>query len=115
MEVGGWEHACCGQAIERNELVDFECFRLEEPDGRVRLIESHHGGLDVSTTERVRGRVTEIQVLQDEDALSIMRVPSGDEMHAAEEADAHPLEEPWTGDPIPSKSWEFRVTVQTSR
>src|SRR3712207_7720612 len=30
VEVGGWEHACCGAAIERNQLVDFQCFRSEE-------------------------------------------------------------------------------------
>lgn len=115
MEVGGWEHACCGRAVERNELVDFECFPHEEPDDRVRLIESHHGGLDVPTSERIRGRVTEIQVLQDEDALSILRVPRADEMHTAEEADLHPREDPWTREPIPPRSWEFLVTVQTSR
>ncbi|WP_091372769.1 DUF6578 domain-containing protein [Geodermatophilus sp. DSM 45219] len=115
VEVGGWEHACCGQAIERNQLVDFHCFRREEPDGGVRLIESHHGGLDVSTDERVQGRVTEIQVVQDRDAPSVLRVPSGQELHASEEADEDLLEDPWTGDAIPSRSGDFLVTVQTSR
>jgi hypothetical protein len=115
VEVGGWEHACCGEAIERNQLVDFQCFRREGPKGGVRLIESHHGGLDVPTDERVRGRVTEIQVVQDGDAPSILRVASGQELQAAEEADEGLLEDPWTGEAIPSGSWEFLVTVQTSR
>ena len=115
VEVGGWEHACCGEAIERNQLVDFQCFRREGPDGEVRLVESHHGGLDVPTDVRVRGRVTEIQVIRDADAPSILRVPSGQELHASEEADGDPLEDPWTGDAIPSWSWEFLVTVRTSR
>ena len=115
VEVGGWEHACCGEAIERNQLVDFQCFRHEGPGGGVRLIESHHGGLDVPTDERVRGRVTGIQVVQDGDAPSILRVPSGQELRAAEEADEGLLEDPWTGEAIPSGSWEFLVTVQTSR
>jgi hypothetical protein len=116
VEVGGWEHACCGQAIERNQLVDFQCFRHEGPDGRVRMLESHHGGLNVLTDERVRGRVTEIQVVQDGGEQSILRIPSADELHAAEEADTSPLEGSWTGDPLPlGSNWEFLVTVQTSR
>ncbi len=92
-----------------------QCFRREGPEGGVRLIESHHGGLDVPTDERVRGRVTEIQVLQNGDAPSVLRVPSADELHASENADEEPLQDPWTGDAIRSESWEFLITVQTSR
>ncbi len=114
MEVGGWEHACCGAAIERNQLVDFQCFRLEGPEGGLRLMESHHGGLDVPPGERVRGRVTEIQVVQEDgDAPSILRLPSGQELRAAEEADESLLEDPWTGEVIPLGDW-FLITVQTS-
>jgi hypothetical protein len=62
VEVGGWEHECCGDATERNQLVDLYCIRYEGPDGPVRLTEGHDGRLDVPADERVRGRVTDIQV-----------------------------------------------------
>ena len=54
-------------------------------------------------------------MVQDGDAASILRVPSGQELQAAEEVDEDLLEDPWTGEAIPSGSWEFLVTVQTSR
>jgi hypothetical protein len=115
VEVGGWEHACCGEAVERNQLVDFQCFRREGPDGGVRLSESHHGGLDVPTDERIQGRVTDIRVVRDGDTPPILRVPSGQELRAAEEALDDLLQDPWSGEPVPSGSWDFLVTVQTSQ
>lgn len=42
VEAGGWEHACCGPAIERNQLVDLSCLRVLPPDGEVNLSETHH-------------------------------------------------------------------------
>ncbi|WP_311712152.1 DUF6578 domain-containing protein [Geodermatophilus sabuli] len=65
VEVGDWEHECCGEAIERNQLVDFQCIRSTGPDGRRRFVETHHGGLDVQADARVQGRVTWIEVVQD--------------------------------------------------
>ena len=115
VEVGGWEHECCGQAIERNQLVDFRCIRYEAPDGQMQLAESHHGGLDVSADERIRGRVIEIQVVHDGGATqAIFRLPSGQALRGFDDDDDGHLEAPWTGDVITSASSEFRVTVRTS-
>jgi hypothetical protein len=115
VEVGGWEHECCGDAIERDQLVDLRCIRSEDPDGRARLVESHHGGLDVAADERVRGRVTEIHVVQDSGALlPVLRVPSGAALRGFDEVDDGHLEDPWTGEVLASTSSEFLVTVQTS-
>lgn len=115
VEVGGWEHECCGEAIERNQLVDFQCIRYRGRDGLMRLSETHHGGPDVSADEHVRGRVTEIQVVQDSGiALPILRVPSGRALRGFGEDDDGQLEDPWTGDVIASASGEFLVTVRTS-
>ena len=100
--------------LHRSEFSQLD-LDMEQGNGGVRLIQSHHGGLDVPTDERVRGRVTEIQVVHGGDAPSILRVPSGQELWVAEEADKGLPEEPWTGEAIPSSSWEFLVTVQTSR
>ena len=113
VEVGGWEHECCGQAIERNQLVDFRCIRHQGTDGRMRLVESHHGGLDVPADERVRGRVTWLQVVHDDGiATAILRVPSGRALRGfAGDDDGH-LEDPWTGDVITAGASEFLVTVR---
>lgn len=115
VEVGGWEHECCGEAIERGQLVDLQCIRYKGPDGRMRLTETHHGGLDVSADERVRGRVIDVQVVQDGgSALSILRVPSGRALRGFDDDDGH-LEDPWIGDVIISAGEEFLVIVRTSR
>jgi hypothetical protein len=116
VEVGGWEHDCCGEAIERNQLVDLSCIRYPGENGQLRLIESHHGGLDVRADERVRGRVTEIQVIQDGGAaLPILRIPSGAALRGFDEDDDGRLEDLWTGDVIEARSDGFLVTVRTSR
>ncbi|MCF6506631.1 hypothetical protein E9549_04305 [Blastococcus sp. MG754426] len=116
VEVGGWEHECCGEAIERNQLVDFRCIRYQGPDGRVRLAESHHGGLDVPADERVRGRVTELHVVRDGGvAQDVLRVPGGAALRGFDEQDDGHLEDPWTGAVLPPGHAEFLVTVRTSR
>ena len=115
VEVGDWEHDCCGEAIERNQLVDFQCISYKGPDGHMRLSETHHGGLDVPADERVLGRVTEIQVVQDGGTtLPILRVPSGRALRGFDDEDDGHLEDPWTGDVITSASRTFLVTVQTT-
>jgi hypothetical protein len=116
VEVGGWEHDCCGEAIERNQLVELSCIRYAGEDGHMRLIESHHGGLDVRADERIRGRVTEIQVMQDGGAAQpILRVPSGAALRGFDDDDDGHLEDPWTGDVIKAGSDGFLVTVRTAR
>jgi hypothetical protein len=114
VEVGGWEHACCGKAIERNQLVDFRCVRYLAAGGQPRLIESHHE-LDFPADERVQGRVTEIRVVGDGGtAQPILRVPSGPALRGFDDDDDGQLEDPWTAAVIPSSSGDFLVTVRTS-
>lgn len=114
VEVGDWEHECCGEAVERNQLVDFTCIRYAGPDGQLRLAESHHGGLDVAADERVRGRVIEIHVVRDEGtAEPILRVPSGRALRGFDHGDDGHLEDPWTGGVVASGRRDFLVTVRT--
>lgn len=119
VEVGGWEHACCGPAIERNQVVDLQCIRHVGPDGEVHLVESHHGGLGVAADERVRGRVTDIHVVRPGDARQpVLRVPSGAALRGFDEHDDGHLEDPWTGEVLhagaeaPLGGAEFLVTVR---
>jgi hypothetical protein len=115
VEVGDWEHECCGEAVERNQLVDLACIRYEGPDGRTRLAESHHGGLDVAAAERVRGRVIDLHVVRENGtAQAILRVPSGRALRGFDDGDDGHLEDPWTGDVVASESRAFLVTVRTS-
>lgn len=45
--VGGWEHQCCGPAIERDQLVDLGCLLTTGTGGRPTSTES--------PAQRVRG------------------------------------------------------------
>ena len=113
VEVGGWEHECCGEAIERNQLVDLGCIRYVDPGGELHLVETHH---HIDPDERVRGRVTEIHVVPDGAALQpVLRIPSGPALRGFDEADDGHLEDPWTGEGITTDAREFLVTVRTSR
>lgn len=99
VEVGGWEHLCCGRAVERDQLVDLGCLRLEAPDGEVRLSTARH---DSEPEVRVQGRVRDIQVVRDgEPAEPVLRVPSGDALRGSDDGDDGHLEDPWTGELLP--------------
>ncbi len=54
MEVGGWDHECCGPARERHQLVDLGCLRTTGWDGQPALTETRH---HLEPEVRVRGRV----------------------------------------------------------
>ncbi|WP_241175799.1 hypothetical protein [Modestobacter sp. KNN46-3] len=112
VEVGGWEHECCGEAIERDQLVDLQCIRHRGGDGQERLVESPH---DFPVDERVRGRVVDVQVVHDGGvARPVLRVPSGGALRRVDEDDDGHLEDPWTGEVITSPGRDFFVTVRTT-
>ena len=114
VEVGGWEHECCGEPIERNQMLDLQCVSYTAPDGSSRLAETHHGP-DLSATERVRGRVVDIQVVPTDGAPQpVLRIPSGAALRASDEGDDGHLEDPWTGEAVPCDSSGFLVTVRTA-
>ncbi len=109
--VGGWEHECCGAAVERHGLVDFGCIRQAGPDGRVRVVETHH---HIDPEERVRGRVTDIQVVSGGGTTRpILRLPSGRALRGSDDDDDGHLEDPWTGEVVTRGTLEFLVVVRT--
>ena len=111
VEVGGWEHDCCGAAIERDDVVTFDCIRLMQEDGQLRLIESHH---DLGGSEQVSGRVIDIHVVEGAGATRpILRLPSGSALRGVGTDEDAYLQDPWTSEVITSDSTDFLVTVQT--
>ena len=114
VEVGGWEHECCGEAIERNQLVDLQCVRYSARDGASRLAETHHG-LDLPVMERVRGRVVDLHTVPSDGApRAVLRIPSGTALCGVDEDDDGHLEDPWTGEVVEAEGAEFLVTVRTA-
>lgn len=110
VEVGGWEHACCGPAIERDQLVDLGCVRVVAPGGEVDLIETYH---DVEPETRVQGRVSDIHVVRlGQPAQPVLRLPSGRALRGDDDEDDGHLEDPWTGELLPCGG-DFLVIVDT--
>lgn len=111
VEVGGWEHECCGEAIERGQLVDLDRQRTTGEDGRVHL----HAGRHSPAERRLRGRVRAIHVVRpDRPAQPVLRVPSGRALRGYDPDDDGHLENPWTGKAVPDGE-NFLVTVRPSR
>jgi len=108
--VGDWEHECCGEAIERNDMVDLGCSRLQDAGGQVRLIETHH---DSRPETHVRGRVVDILVLADDGSTTpILRLPSGAALRGFDDEDDGHLESPWTGELVKEESNHFLIVVK---
>jgi len=112
VEVGDWEHECCGPTYERDTVIELTCLVVVgQGDAATRLVESHH---DVSTrhdTIRVRGRVVDI-CIQHPDGLTeqIERLPSGSALRGFNDQDGS-LARPWTGEPVTNDSDHYLVTI----
>lgn len=112
VEVGDWEHDCCGGPIERNQVVDVTCFLITEPGAPPRLMETHHALEVAHPVERIRGRVVDIAVVQDDGSTRpILRVPGEAALRGFDADDGH-LEDPWSGEIVTSSRNDFLVTVQ---
>ncbi len=115
VEVGGWEHECCGDAIERGQLVDLDCQRTMGEDGLMHLHAGRHSPAERRVRGRVRGRVRHIQVLRPgQPSQPVLRVPSGRAVRGFDPEDDGHLENPWTGEAVPDGE-NFIITVRPSR
>ena len=111
VEVSLWDHECCGEAIERGQVVDLNCSRTMGDDGALHLSAGHHQ----PPQRRVRGRVRSVEVLRPEaPSQPVLRVPSGLALRGFDPDDDGHLENPWTGEPVPDGE-TFLVTVRPSR
>jgi hypothetical protein len=114
VEVGDWEHDCCGGPVERDHVVDFTCFLVTEPGAPPRWIETHHALEVTHPVERIHGRVVDIAVVQhDGSTRPILRVPSGAALRGFDEDDGH-LEDPCTGEIVTAPHNDFLVTVRVA-
>lgn len=113
VEIGGWEHECCGRAYERGDRVELDCIRSQGAGDIAQLVESHH---ITRTTTKVRGRVTAISIVHADGSESpILRLPSGTALCGFDDDDDGHLEDPWTSAPVENDSSEFRLTVVDRR
>jgi hypothetical protein len=106
--VGGWEHSCCGRAVERGQQVVFDCI----PDAAGRgWWETHH---DTPAERRVSGRVVAIGIRHPDGPVEqILRLPSGRALRGFDDSDDGRLVSPQTGERVACDSEEFIVTVAT--
>lgn len=113
MEVGDWEHECCGPAYQRDTVVDLTCLVVPgQGDVGTRYLESHH---DLDTGRdliHVRGRLVELRIQHpDGSGERIERLPSGRALRGFDDADDGHLEQPWTGAPVTRDSDRYLLTV----
>lgn len=106
--VGGWEHECCGPAVEIGDVVEYG---VVSADGARRFEEIRH---DTVPNQTIRGRVVELFAVGREGRVAIERVPSGAALRGFDEDDDGHLEARWTGQPV-TVEWqddpEFEVVI----
>jgi len=121
VEVGDWEHECCGSAFERDSVIEITCLVVPAHDDHpVRYVESHHDlgpardpGRERDTIE-VRGRVADLHIEHpDGSTEQIDRLPSGRALRGFDDRDEGHLERPWTGAPVTNDSNRYLLTIAT--
>jgi len=111
VHLSGWEHSCCGDAVERDQLVEWGCLRTgpASTGGAAALTRTHH---HLEPEVDVRGRVVDLLVVRpDGDAEPVHRVPGGRALRGLDPDDDGHLEQPWTGVELP-RGEEFLVVVR---
>lgn len=108
VEVGGWEHSCCGSELARGDVVSWTCIRTKDS----RLVETHHD-LEGLAIERVEGVVEDIHVrLPKGELWPIRRLPSGAALRGFDDDDDGLLVSPSGGELYEAPSEDFVVTLR---
>ena len=113
VEVGDWEHECCGPPYERDTVVEVVCRIVSGRDhAATRYLESHHDLTTQHDVIRVRGRVVDICIQHlDGSTEQIERLPSGRALRGFDEGDDGHLDHPWTREPVAYDSNTFFVII----
>lgn len=115
VEVGGWEHSCCGASFDRGAVVAVTCREQQGTDAAgPRHVESHHELTTRFGTVTHRGRVADVAVVHPDGSVEpIHRLPGGRALRGCDEDDDGHLEQPWNGQPVVTDSDRFLVTLLT--
>jgi hypothetical protein len=110
VEVGGWEHECCGAALERRSEVTLTCISPDErSDGRY-LVYSAHG--IKSPAYRCTGHVLDLWLVDEAGHQQpIQRVPSGPALRGFDESDDGAIRSEPTGEIIAAHGGRFLVRL----
>ena len=110
VHLSEWEHSCCGDAVERDQLVEWGCLRTTGRDGETTLTRTHH---HLEPEVDVRGRVVDVLVLRPGgEPEPVHRLPGGRALRGFDPDDDGHLEQPWTGVEVASGE-EFLVVVRS--
>lgn len=115
VEVGGWEHECCGPAYERDAVIELICLVVSgQVSVPTRYVESHHDLSSSHETIHVRGRVAEISMTHaDGSTEALARLPSGRALGGFDADDDGCLEQRWTGVPLVGSSDRYVLAIVT--
>lgn len=109
--VGGWEHECCGQQIERGQLVHFECVPGNETGPDYVFSPHSSDGPAVECT----GRVVDIQLTgRTESTCYVDRVPSGRAVRGFADDDPGTVEDLTTGEALSPPFGTFLVRLSSA-
>jgi hypothetical protein len=118
VEVGHWEHECCGPSYERDAVVELTCFVIppgveDVGAGGVQYLETHHDGLTSKhKATSIRGRVSDLAIVHlDGSVEPIERLPGGRAIRGFDDDDDGHLERPWTSVAVINDSNRFLVTI----
>ncbi len=113
VEVGDWEHECCGPTYERDTVIDLLCLEVPATEtSSTRYVETHHDLTTRHRTVSVKGRVSDIVIRHPDGTVeAIERLPSGRSLRGFEDHDDGHLEQPRTGQPVTRDSDRYLLTV----
>jgi len=113
VEVGNWEHECCGPSYERDSVVEMTCLVLSgQDDVAIRYVESHHDLTSGGNTIQIRACVADLGIQHlDGSTERIKRLPSGSALRGFDDDDDGHLEQPWTGAPVLNDSNRYLLII----
>lgn len=115
VEVGDWQHECCGPSYERGSTVEITCLVVSGADGTPdRYVETHHELTSRHPVVTVRGRVADLHIQHPDGSTEpLLRLRGGKALRGYDETDDGHLDQAWTGAPVTCDSHQFFLTVAT--
>jgi hypothetical protein len=115
VDLGGWEHDCCGDAYEINDVVTKDLYLPFSGtlSGGADYMESHHQHLSGGVS--VTGRVVGIEVAgPDGQYVAVTRLPSGADLNDLNEDGSDAVVELATGNVLDIEPDEYIVILDVA-